>query len=1087
MEPAFFDNKTRIVKDDLAARLRKGDRVSMASAYFSIYGFRELERQLRSVGGFRFIYTSGTFVSGGDGREKERREFYIPRLSRERSLYGTEFEVRLRNELTQRAIARECADWIRRKASFRSFPGDRPMMPSFLEVESDGGACVYTPFDQGLTTAGLGTKPGGAAYTLVNRLDAPAAASYLQMFDAAWDSGQLEDVTQQVVDSIESVYQENAPETVYYLALYNIFSEFLDDVSQDVLPNDGTGWRDSKIWASLYDFQRDAAVSIINKLETYNGCILADSVGLGKTYTALAVIKYYESRNRNVLVLCPKKLKDNWITFRGNLVNNPVAEDRLRYDVLFHTDLSRSRGETVTGLPIERINWGAYDLVVIDESHNFRNGAQMGNQREGGENRYVRLLNRIVREGVQTKVLMLSATPVNNRFYDLRNQLALAYDGHEAEWSQKLGLENDISTVFRRAQAAFNSWDKLPADARTTHALMNMLDFDFFRVLDQVTVARSRKHIQRHYDMAALGAFPWRNKPISKRARLTDLSDAINYHEIYDLLDELTLCVYSPSAYLLPSRVAKYEKIGSGDYRNISVEGREFGIRKLMQVNLLKRLESSVHSFALTLEKVTASVRSAIDVIDAYDENGASGATVADITDADGLDLDDDDTDSTLFEVGGKTRYDVGDLDRISWRRDLERDLETLGLLVSMVRDITPEHDSKLQELADLIANKAAHPINPDNRKVIVFTAFADTASYLYENLAPRLKADLGMESCIITGKDTPRCTLEKSKRERMDMNALLTLFSPVSKERDAVMPGEQRELDVLFATDCISEGQNLQDCDYLVNYDIHWNPVRVIQRFGRIDRIGSRNDVIQLVNFWPDVELDEYIRLQARVEERMRVTVMTSTGDDDLLNEDEKGDLEYRERQLRQMQEEVVDLEDVSGGVSITDLGLGDFRMDLVDYHRRNPEIDSLPHGLHAVVSCGAPGVIFVLRNVNQGVNVRGRNQLHPFYLVYVRDDGTVERGHLDPKGVLDEMRLLCRGKAEPDRGLCAAFNRETRDGRDMGATSALLGDAIASIVEAKGESDVDSFFSDGTSSFLEDDIEGLDDFELICFLVVR
>lgn len=1082
MEPAFFDNKTRIVKDDLAARLRKGDRVSMASAYFSIYGFRELERQLRSVGGFRFIYTSGTFVSGGDGREKERREFYIPRLSRERSLYGTEFEVRLRNELTQRAIARECADWIRRKASFRSFPGDQQMMPSFLEVESDGGACVYTPFDQGLTTAGLGTKPGGAAYTLVNRLDAPAAASYLQMFDAAWDSGQLEDVTQQVVDSIESVYQENAPETVYYLALYNIFSEFLDDVSQDVLPNDGTGWRDSKIWASLYDFQRDAAVSIINKLETYNGCILADSVGLGKTYTALAVIKYYESRNRNVLVLCPKKLKDNWITFRGNLVNNPVAEDRLRYDVLFHTDLSRSRGETVTGLPIERINWGAYDLVVIDESHNFRNGAAESVKRESGENRYTTLLKKIVREGVRTKVLMLSATPVNNRFNDLKNQLALAYDGHEAEWSQKLGLENDISTVFRQAQYAFTAWDRLPADRRTTRSLMDSLDFDFFRVLDQVTVARSRRHIQRHYDMSALGPFPRRNKPVSMRSKLSTRTDSINYHEIYETLDNLALAVYMPSAYLLPSRVAKYAE---GDAREgLTVAGREAGIRKLMCVNLLKRLESSVHSFALTLGKVRGVCADAIATVDAYAENRVAGS-VSDLVS--GLDLDPDDEEEPVFEVGGKTRFEIADLDYVSWRRDMAADLETLDLLISMVKDITPECDAKLRDLARLIEDKAAHPINPDNRKVIVFTAFADTAAYLYENLAPRLKADLGLESCIVTGKDAPRCTLGKSGRERMDMNALLTLFSPVSKERDAVMPGEGRELDVLFATDCISEGQNLQDCDYLINYDIHWNPVRVIQRFGRIDRIGSKNDVIQLVNFWPDVELDEYIRLQARVEERMRVTVMTSTGDDDLLNEDEKGDLEYRERQLRQMQEEVVDLEDVSGGVSITDLGLGDFRMDLVDYHRQNPQIDSLPHGLHAVVSGGAPGVIFVLRNVNQGVNVRGRNQLHPFYLVYVRDDGTVERGHLDPKGVLDEMRLLCRGKAEPDRGLCAAFNRETRDGRDMGATSALLGDAIASIVEAKGESDVDSFFSDGTSSFLEDDIEGLDDFELICFLVVR
>ena len=1077
MDPETFDNRSKIVKDDIAARLEKGDRISVAAAYFSIYGFKELKKELESCGEFRFVYTDPTYIQKPS--DKAQREFYIPRLSRERSLYGTEFEIKLRNELTQRSIAKECAAWVRRKARFKSFRQSQGLQTMF-GVRGDRGECVYFPFDE-LTTKGLGTAPGSSEYTMITRMGAPMSTTFLQQFDRAWnDERNLEDVTDQVIESMTTVYAENSPESIYYLALYNIFSEFLEDVSEDNMPNTATGYRESAIWEKLYDFQRDAAVSIINKLETYSGCILADSVGLGKTFTALAVIKYYESRNRTVLVLCPKKLKDNWLTYRSNQRNNPVASDRLRYDVLFHTDLSRDHGMSATGIDLSLIDWGNYDLVVIDESHNFRNGSASANVGEGEENRYLKLLNRVVRAGVKTKVLMLSATPVNNRFYDLHNQLALAYDGDQDEWARKLGLSYDLDTVFQRAQKAFNAWDKLPVERRTTDELAKLLDFDFYRVLDQVTVARSRKHIQRHYDMAALGPFPRRNDPISIRAKLTDLPDAINYHEIYSQLDALSLCVYMPSSYLLPSRAAKYA-LKDG---NLTVAGRESGIKKLMATNLLKRLESSVHSFRITLGKIRDLVAATDGTIDDFFAGRAAEASVADVGASDGLDLDSDDVEEPFFEVGGKTRYEVADLDYVSWQRDLERDLETLDLLIGMVGDITPEHDAKLAELKCRIAGKVRNPINPGNRKVIVFTAFADTANYLFENLAPWIESELGLDTCMITGQGNPKCTIDGAPS---DMNLALTMFSPVSKELDVVMPGEERRIDVLIATDCISEGQNLQDCDYLVNYDIHWNPVRVIQRFGRIDRIGSRNDVIQLVNFWPDVELDEYIRLKSRVEERMRATVLTSTGDDDLLNASEKGDLEYREVQLRKMQTENIDLEDVSGGASITDLGLNDFRMDLVDYYDKNPGIDSMPHGLHAVVCGDEPGMVFVLRNVNQGVNIEHRNQLHPFYLVYVKDDGSVLHGHLDPKGVLDEMRLLCRGKAEPDRGLCDQFNRETRDGRDMRAGSRLLEAAVASIVDAKEESDVESFFSEGTTGFLEGDVEGLDDFELICFLVVR
>lgn len=1075
MQPDFFDNKARIVKDDLVARIKHGDRLSVAASVFSMYAYRELSEQLEGLDEFRFIFTSDAFTAARPKREK--REFYIPRLSREQGLFGTQFEIRLRNELTQKAVATECADWIRRKARFKSF--DEPgHMDSFLAVSHTDDDIAYPPFDE-FTTVKLGTERGDSGFSMTMRLDASQSRECLRNFDEAWDSGQLQDVTDAVIDSITTMYAENAPELVYYAALYRIFNEFLDDISDDVLPNEGTGFRESAIWGKLYDFQQDAALAIINKLETYDGCILADSVGLGKTFTALAVIKYYESRNRNVLVLCPKKLKDNWLTYNQNVVNNPIAADRLRYDVLYHTDLSRDRGMSETGIPLDRINWGTYDLVVIDESHNFRNGADSASKNDDKENRYQRLLARVIQEGVKTKVLMLSATPVNNRFRDLRNQLALAYAGDGSKWEGRLRIDNDIETVFRNAQVVFTRWSKLPPDQRTTEALTRMLDFEFFEVLDQVTVVRSRKHIQRHYDMAALGPFPRRNKPISKRPHLSTLEGAISYHEIYEELEDLSLAIYIPSQYLQPSKVSKYANESGG---NLTMAGRETGLRKLMNANLLKRLESSVWSFRMTLERILGYMTATLDVIDAYKANRNQRIVVEDTSSQFDFDLDDEEM---FFEVGGRTKIDLEDMDWLSWERDIAADVETIHVLLSMIKDIDPAHDAKLLELCDQLREKAKHPINPGNRKVMIFTAFADTAEYLYEHVSRFAKRELGLETAMVTGTRPGRSTLKKVPA---DMGSILAYFSPISKERAVVAKRlEGQDIDILIATDCISEGQNLQDCDYLINYDIHWNPVRIVQRFGRIDRIGSKNDVIQLVNYWPDVELDEYIKLKARVEERMRITVMTSTGDDDYINEEEKGDLEYRERQLRKMQEEVIDLEDVSGGVSITDLGLNDFRMDLVGYYKANPEVDRLPSGIHAVVAGDEPGVLFVLRNVNPGVNIQGRNHLHPFFLVYVKDDGEVLHGHLDPKDALDAMRLLCRGKTEPDADLCRAFNRETKNGHDMRRQARLLKDAVGFIIEAKAESDIDSFFGGGTTSFLENDVEGFDDFELVCFLAVR
>lgn len=1078
MDVKIFDNVVDVVRDDMASTISKGSKVSIAAACFSMYAYKELKKQLEQVKECRFIFTSPTFVT--EKVEKQKREFYIPRLSRENSLYGTEFELKLRNEMTQKAIAKECAAWIRKKATFKSnTTGEN--MGGFVTVSDSSEDVAYMPIN-GFTTVDIGCERGNNSYNMINRFRAPLSESYIKLFETLWnDKEKMQDVTDVVIENITTAYNENSPEFIYFMMLYHVFSEFLDDISEDELPNEATGFKQSKVWNMLYDFQRDAVLAIINKMERYNGCILADSVGLGKTLTALAVVKYYENRNKSVLVLCPKKLAENWNTYKDNYVNNPISADRLNYDVLFHTDLSRAHGFS-NGLDLDRLNWGNYDLVVIDESHNFRNG--IGTHSNKVENRYAKLMNKIIRAGVKTKVLMLSATPVNNRFVDLKNQLAIAYEGDTELIDSKLDTSKTIEEIFKQAQRAFNAWSKLEPECRTTDALLATLDFDFFELLDSVTIARSRKHIEKYYDTTKIGKFPERRKPISLRPQLTDLNSAINYNQIYEQLMMLSLCIYTPSNYIFPSKMQKYMDITHNKGANLTQTGREEGIRRLMSINLLKRLESSVNSFRLTLERIKVLIDSTIEAINNFEKYGTADIDMYEASDSE-FDMDDGNTE--YFTVGKKVKIELADMDYKSWRTELKADADVLELLTLMVADITPEHDSKLQELLELISDKIENPINTGNKKVIVFSAFSDTAEYLYEHVSAYIKKKYGLDTAVITGSIDGKTTINGFKAT---LNNGLTCFSPISKGRDVLMPDSKTEIDVLIATDCISEGQNLQDCDYLVNYDIHWNPVRIIQRFGRIDRIGSRNECIQLVNFWPDMDLDEYINLKGRVETRMKISVMTSTGDDDLINQEEKGDLEYRRQQLKRLQEEVVDIEDMSSGISIMDLGLNEFRLDLLEHVKNNGDMDKKPKGMHAVVSATeglSEGVIFVLRNINNGVNIDNQNRIHPFYMVYVGMDGEIVCDYLNPKKMLDNIRLLCRGKAEVMKDLCQRFNEETDDGKNMNKISQLLSEAVNSIINSKEESDIDSLFSSGGTSALMSAVSGLDDFELICFLVVK
>ncbi len=1081
-----LDNKINKFGDDLKEEIHQGDKCNIASAVFSMYGYQELKKQLSSIDEFNFIFTNPTFIKEKK-EQKQERLFELNNYKREKSLVGSEFEIKLKNKLNGKAISKECVNWIKQKVKFKSNINNNPIQ-KFMNIND---RTTYLNVDE-FSSAGLGYQKDNTIFNPITKIDDnyDITKNYLDSFNEIWNNENLlKDVTDDVIDFISDLYKENSPEFIYYVILYNIFNEFLSDISEDDLANEKVGFKESVIWNTLYDFQKDAVLGIINKLEKYNGCILADSVGLGKTFTALAVIKYYQERNKSILVLCPKKLAENWNTYnKTNYKDNILQADRFSYDVLYHTDLSRKKGFS-NGNDLSRINWGNYDLVVIDESHNFRNNSA----RNDRETRYTRLLNNVMKSGVKTKVLMLSATPVNNRFTDLKNQLALAYEGNTDKIDENISKTKSIDTILKNAQSVFNEWSKLPIEERNSKTLLNELnkDFDFFKLLDSVTIARSRNHIQKYYDMNKIGKFPIRLKPISKTTELTDISNFYSIQEIYTMLSKLNMSVYTPFSYILSSEVEKYEDIYDtkvrGGRATLKQKDRETSLQILMRVNLLKRLESSVDSFKITIDKILENINSTLFSINEFESSGKKSKFAdIDITNFD----EDEDIEELLennFQIGNKVKIDLQDMNTLGWKEDLEADQSILNNLLNEFNKIKPNNDLKLMELVNIIRNKIENPINNNNKKIIIFSAFADTANYIYENISKIIKTEYNLDTALITGSGTNKCTLNIKK----EFNNLLTNFSPISKNRDLILEeNEKADIDILVATDCISEGQNLQDCDYLINYDIHWNPVRIIQRFGRIDRIGSSNQRIQLVNFWPNINLDDYINLKNRVESRMMISDIAGTGEDNPLT-NESTDAEYRKIQLQKLKEEVVDLEDMNTGVSITDLGLNDFRMDLLDYINKNGNLDYVVNGLHAVVKADETngiqkGSIFILKNINSTVNIENTNQLHPFYIVYVGEDGQIISNHLNVKNTLDLIRFISKGKEEPIKEAYEYFNEITNDGNNMEKYSELLNKSIESIINVKEESDIESLFRRGGTTVLQNDIKGLEDFELIAFVVI-
>ena len=1083
----ILDNRnTGTVGDVLKEEIQEGAKLSILASQLSIYAYKELRDKLNKVDNVRFLFTEPTFTENKEVKE-EKREFLLRKKYRETSLAGNEYEIALKNELNQGVIAKEFAQWIKEKVEIKSVKDnkDRPqIMFKGISIQNETDESVIQgslDFD----ASGLGYAPSPVYVMNHFTKDKVSTQQFIGWFNQFWDNEEfVEDIKSEVLDSIQTMYKENTPEFIYFVTLYNIFREYLDEFDEDKIIKGKTGFKDTIIWNKLYKFQKDGVLGAIEKLEKYNGCVIADSVGLGKTFEALAIIKYYELRNDRVLVLCPKKLRDNWTLYTQNDIRNILLDDRFRYDVLNHTDLSRSSGMSGS-IDLKTINWGNYDLVVIDESHNFRNNQA----RNDKETRYSRLMKEIIKKGVNTKVLLLSATPVNNKMNDIKNQIAFITEGNDKHFENE-GIKS-IEATLRKAQMIFNKWIKLPEEERTTQTFLEMINFDYFKLLDTITIARSRKHIEKYYNMSEIGKFPERLKPRNIHSDIDTQGSFEAISNINKKILRLNLSIYSPLKYVLPQK----REIYSNKY-HIKVQNgksvfkqtdREQSIVHLMRVNLLKRLESSINSFTITLERILYQV-----------EKGIKGLEKNINPEYEDLSIDDINNDEQLSDllVGNKVKVLISDVEKIRWKQDLLEDKEILESLLEESKKVTAKRDAKLEKLKEVIKSKIENPINPDNKKVIIFTAFADTAKYLYDNLNKWIYEKYNIYSALITGGGSNKTNFPKIKS---DMSDILINFSPNSKERSKVFENISGEIDILIATDCISEGQNLQDADFLINYDIHWNPVRIIQRFGRIDRLGSKNDKIQLVNFWPHMELDEYINVEARVSGRMILLDVSATGEENVIEYDENkkmNDLDYRKKQLKQLQESVLNLEDVSGGISITDLTMNDFKMDLLEYMKDNKrKLEKAPMGMYAVSSLESsglneeirPGVIYSLKQTNDNELSGEYNSLHPYYMIYVYEDGEIEYNYVHTKQILDFYKKLSNGKSEIESELVKIFNKETKYGRNMTKYTDMLDEAINNILGKQEEISIQSIFSLGESSILDDNNYSKDDFELVSFLVIK
>lgn len=1111
---AIRDNENRgSVGEFLNEKITPNSELSIVSAYFTIYAFEALKKKLQNIKHLNFLFGEPSFINILDPNKKETKVFKIEKCG-----------IRLNKVLKQKSIAKECSEWIEKKVEIRTL-----IKPDFLHgkmyhITQESGVEYAILGSSNFTVRGLGLGANPNIELNIEINDNRDRKDLLNWFNNIWNRDIVKDVKEEVLKYLEQLYQNNSPEFIYYKTLFHIFEDFLDESKNSIILTEKNQLVETKIWKTLFEFQKDGVKGAINKILENNGCIIADSVGLGKTYEALAIIKYFELLNEKVLVLCPKKIRDNWIIYPAynNHELNPFMEDRLNFTVLSHTDLSRKIGMSGT-IDLANFNWGNFDLIVIDESHNFRNNIK-GKRDEAGniisKSRYERLMYDIIKRGIKTKVLMLSATPVNTNLKDLRNQIYFITENRDYEFKKTMSIRS-IKDTIANAQREFTAWaDISKKPFRDVKILLEKLPSAFFKLLDELTIARSRKHICSYYseELDKIGNFPKRNKPISIFPEI-DLKDRfLSYDKLNDEISKYKLSLFNPANYVKEEFRTVYDP---QTVLNFTQYDREHFLIGMMKVNFLKRLESSIKSFEITMKRTVNKIESYEEKIRKYKKSPVKNAVIDDNQIR--LDDFDDEEYQLAIQIGKKFPYKMEHLDLDKWLKDLKLDEKQLNTLYLQAKDITPERDAKLIELKNLIERKIKNPsLTKDkktNKKSLVFTAFADTAEYLYSCLSDWAKDELNVNIALVTGGDGENKStyLLKGFKGQTEYNRILTNFSPISKERQKMksMP-QEGEIDILIATDCISEGQNLQDCNYLINYDIHWNPVKVIQRFGRIDRIGTINDEVHMVNFWPTEDLNKYINLKHRVEARMALVDIAATSEDNILDTKNlenlvQEDLKYRDKQLLRLKDEILDLEDFNESVSLSEFTLDDFRIDLIKYLEENRELlENAEFGLNTVVPSPigdhsalvdyskldkktkkviAPGVIFCLKQKGDSSGNEVVNPLQPYFLVYIRDDGEVRFTFTQAKQILEMYRILCLGKSDPFDILCRLFDEDTNNGTKMEDYNNLLERAVKAIVKTFKKRAIDTVFSGRGAVLPEEQKQVIEssDFELVTWLVLK
>jgi len=1092
------DNHDRgTVASYLLEKIEPGCEMSVVSAYFTIYAYQALSRELNSIKRLRFLFGEPKFISSLDPDKTDKKAFSIE-----------DRQIALSNRLSQKQLAQDCAGWIREKVEIRSVKKSRLLHGKMYHIDY-GQRQDAILGSSNFTQSGIGAAPNPNIELNIEVDSKRELADLKAWFDELWnDESLVEDVKEDVLRYLSEIYVDHDPEFIYFKTLYHVFEKFLHDHEAEDRRFKNLEIVETGIWKALFDFQRDGVKGAINKINAHNGCILADSVGLGKTYTALAVIKYFELRNHRVLVLCPKKLRDNWTVYLAQNASdlNPFSKDRFNYTVLSHTDLSRESGKT-GDIDLANLNWGNFDLIVIDESHNFRNNTKGKKDEDGNvirRSRYERLMEDIIQKGVKTKVLLLSATPVNNDLKDLRNQIYFVTEGQDTSFAESFSIPS-IKGTLTQAQKIFMEWAKtrmgaLGQDApKETKDLMERLPAGFFSLLDELTIARSRQHIKRYYrdSMKQMGDFPKRRKPQSISEPIDSNGEFMSYDSLSRSLDEYKLSLYKPSAYVREDKEAEYEHRA----RNMNQASRETFLVAMMKVNFLKRLESSIRSFEITLDRTVQKILALEGRLERYRAHVADSDHEISLDIADDIEREDEDL-AEAFEVGKALKYDMAHLQVDAWLEDLRSDREKLILLRDQARLVTVDRDRKFEVLKKQIAEKVKNPSTNKRGesidKVLVFTAFADTAAYLYENLRTWARTELGVHIALVSGG----AKANQSTFGDQDFTSILVNFSPRSKQRAKMhsMP-QEGEISILIATDCISEGQNLQDCDLLINYDIHWNPVRIIQRFGRIDRIGSFNKDIHLINFWPTNDLNQYINLKNRVEARMALVDLSATAEDNLLDQRQieefiESDLKYRDKQLLRLKDEILDLEDFNETVALNEFTLDDFRMELANYIDANKKVlQDAPLGLYAVVPVAEdhlwlrPGVVFCLKQSGDTEGTETVNPLQPYYLIYIHDSGDVRYSFSQPKQVLEMLRDLCAGRTEAYRKFCDMFNQETSNGHDMTKYTSLLERAVETIIQQFAKRNLQSLLTNRSAKLVGSGkrAKSAEDFELVTWFILK